>query len=84
MRKNGITFGELRDLLRELGFSEASQQPNLIRFEHPVTGTVLLFRAYESKETVSDREIVVVRRQLIDNGLIETPAFDRFLESASA
>lgn len=84
MRKNGITFGELRDLLRELGFSEAPQQPNRIRFEHPGTGTVLLFRAYEVTEPLNDREMVVVRRQLVDNGLIEVPAFDRFLESASA
>lgn len=83
MRKNGITFGELRELLCELGFSEASQ-PNRLRFEHPGTGTVLLFRAYALNETVNDREMVVVRRQLVDNGLIEAPVFDRFLASASA
>jgi len=84
MRKNGITFGELRELLREVGFSESAQQPNRIRFEHPATSTVLLFRVYDSSETVNDREMVVVRRQLVDNGLIEGAAFDRFLERASA
>jgi hypothetical protein len=84
MRKNGINFGELRELLREVGFSESSQQPNRIRFEHPATGTVLLFRAYDSEESVNHREMVVVRRQLVDNGLIEGAAFDRFLERASA
>ena len=84
MRKNGITFEELRELLLELGFSESSPQPYRIRFEHRATETVLLFRAYNSDETVNDRELVVVRRQLVDNGLIEAPAFDRFLAKASA
>ncbi len=84
MRKNGITFGELREFLLEMGFSESSQQPNRIRFQHPATATVLLFRAYDANETVNDREMVVVRRQLVDNGLIEGAAFDRFLERASA
>jgi hypothetical protein len=84
MRRSGIAFGELRDLLLELGFSESPQEQDRLRFEHPVTGTVLLFRAYGSGETVSQRDMVVVRRQLVDNGLIDEPAFDRFLERASA
>jgi hypothetical protein len=84
MRRNGITFDELRDLLLELGFSQSSQEPNRARFEHPGTGTVLLFRTHHAEETVNDREMVVVRRQLVDNGLIEAPAFDRFLQRASA
>jgi hypothetical protein len=84
MRKNGITFSELRELLLELGFCELPQAPNRIRFEHPMTGTVLLFRAHESKDRMTEREMLVVRRQLVDNGLIEGSAFDRFLQRASA
>jgi hypothetical protein len=84
MSKNGITFEELRELLLELGFSECLPPPQRIRFEHPATGTVLLFPAYDSHQTVSDREMAVIRRQLVDNGLIEAPAFERFLERASA
>jgi hypothetical protein len=48
MKKDGITFRELCDLLREVGFSQPSQHQNRIRFEHPATSTVLLFRAYNS------------------------------------
>jgi hypothetical protein len=84
IKKKTITFEELRELLLDLRFSESSQQPNRVRFQHPVTGTVLLFRAHDANETVNDREIVVVRRQLVDNGLIEAPAFDRRLGRASA
>lgn len=84
MTKNAIAFEELRGLLIELGFSESSQEPNRARFEHPATGTILLFRAYNAKETVGDREMVVVRRQLVDNGLNKTPVCDRFMQKASA
>ncbi len=83
-KKNGIAFGELRELLLEVGFSESPQERDRLRFEHPVTATILLFRPYDSDEAVSHRDMVVVRRQLVDNGLIEGAAFDRFLERASA
>jgi hypothetical protein len=84
VRKHGTTFGELRELLLEVGFSESPQEPGRLRFEHPATGTILLFRPHDTREIVNSRELVVVRRQLVDNGLIEGAAFDRFLERASA
>jgi hypothetical protein len=84
VRRNGITFGELRDLLLEVRFSECPQEQGRLRFEHPVSETILLFRPYRPTETVNQRDMAVVRRQLVDNGLIEGPAFDRFLERASA
>jgi hypothetical protein len=85
MRKNGITFAELQQLLQRLGFCEiSSQQGKPLRFEHPETGTVLLFRPHGAREKVEVREMVVVRRQLVDNGLIEGSAFDQFLQKASA
>ena len=84
MTSSGIAFGELRDLFVELGFSECPQEPGRLRFEHPTTGTVLLFRTHGSSELVGQREMAVVRRQLVDNGLIEATAFDRFLVKASA
>ena len=84
MRKNDITFGELRDLLLEVGFSECPREQGRLRFEHPVIDTVLLFRPYRASEVVNQRDMAVVRRQLVDNGLIEGAAFDRFLERASA
>jgi hypothetical protein len=83
-KKNAIPFGDLRELLLEVGFSESPQERDRLRFEHPVTGTILLFRPYDSDEVVRDRDLVVVRRQLVDNGLIDGAAFDRFLERASA
>src|SRR5215471_17514517 len=76
-KNNGITLGELRELLLEVGFSESRHERDRLRFEHPVTGTILLFRPYDSDEAVSHRDMAVVRRQLVDNGLMEGAAFDR-------
>lgn len=83
MRKSGIGFAELRELLLALGFCEMAEKTRL-RFTHPTVGTVLLFRPHAPKEIVSARDMLVVRRQLVDNGLIESSAFDEFLQQASA
>ena len=83
MKKNGITFAELRELLLGLGFSE-SVEPTRTAFTYPTTGTYLLFRRHGPKDGVSERDMLVVRRQLLDNGLIEPSSLDRFLEKASA
>ena len=40
--------------------------------------------AVKGSRAAGDRDMLVVRRQLLDNGLIEPPALDRFLEKASA
>jgi hypothetical protein len=84
MRDKGIQFEELRELLLELGFCESASETERIRFDHPRTGTALLFRADAGKRGVSDRDMVVVRRQLIDNGLIEPSELERFIQKVSA
>lgn len=83
MQDADITFDELREFLLELGFNETLETTRL-RFAHPAVGTILPFRLYDRKENVSARDMIVVRRQLVDNGLIESSAFDRFLQRASA
>ncbi len=83
MTKNGVTFAELRNLLVDLGFSECVE-PARIAFTYSPTGTYLLLRTYAAKERVSDRDLLVVRRQLLENGLIEPATLDRLLHKASA
>ena len=80
MKKTSTSFSELRELLLELGFREKAPT----RFEHPATKTILLFGAHDAHDAISDRAILVVRRQLVDNGLIEPSAFDHFLAKVSA
>lgn len=83
MKKNGITFEELRGLLQELGCIETPEAKRTT-FAHPALGTFLLFRSYAPKEIVSSRDMLVVHRQLIDNGLMEETEFDRFRHKATA
>lgn len=83
MKKNGITYHELRELLIDLGFTETMEKTRS-RFIYAPTGTFLLFRFYGPKEVVSDRDLFVVRRQLVDNGLIEEAALDQFFQKVSA
>ena len=73
MTNKGIGFRRLRTLLLDLGFSESTGDGQRLRFEYEASGTVLLFRAHDMKDQVNERELVVVRRQLVDNGLIEAP-----------
>jgi hypothetical protein len=80
MKKDGITFQELRRFLTDLGFQEKSPK----RFEYPSTKTILLFRDYALGELVSNRDMLVVRRQLLDNALIEPSAFENFVGKVSA
>jgi hypothetical protein len=79
MTKSRITFRELKELLLDLGFRDASKESGFPRFEQPDTGTILLFRAHRSNQLVGNHEIVFVRRQLVDNGLIDPVEFDRFV-----
>jgi hypothetical protein len=81
MKEANITFGELRELLHELGFTEKAEKARL-RFEHP--RTVLLFPRYRPKQLVGKLDLFVVRRQLVYNGLIEESDLERFLQKASA
>jgi hypothetical protein len=84
VKKGHVTFGELRALLVDLGFTESRPQNGRCQFAHPVTGTVLLFRPHRSDASVGERDMLVVRRQLVDNGLIEASTFEHFLQQATA
>ena len=83
MSDDGVTFDELSELMLRLGCSKAKDEKRT-SFAHPALGTFLFLRAYGPKETVAERDMVVVRRQLLDNGLIDSTAFDRFLHKATA
>ena len=82
MKNSEVAFAELRELLLELGFHETLEKTRLV-FDHPVGG-MLLFRRYKANEKVSLGDMLVVRGQLVDNGMIESSALDRFLQKTPA
>lgn len=83
MKKSDISFDEFREFLKVLGFREISEDKPRLRFDHPA-GPVLLFRLYKATEKVNARDIVVVRRQLEDQGVIAATDFDRLLQKTPA
>ena len=75
MKSSEVSFAELRALLLDLGFQETVEKTRLV-FEHPVGGT-LLFRRYKGTDRISLGDMLVVRGQLEDNGVIEAGALAR-------
>ncbi|MFO0968446.1 MAG: hypothetical protein U0793_23060 [Gemmataceae bacterium] len=82
MKSSEVSFAELRALLLDLGFQETVEKTRLV-FEHPVGGT-LLFRRYKGTDRISLGDMLVVRGQLEDNGVIEAGALARFFQKTPA
>jgi hypothetical protein len=70
-------FAELRQLLKDLGFSEARSESALV-FRHPREG-LLVFRRYELDEPVDEHDLVSARVFLDGRGLLDGKEFDGFL-----
>jgi hypothetical protein len=83
MKRSDVTFDELRSFITELGFCEIKEDEPRMRFDHP-SGSVLLYRVYKPKEKVSARDILATGRQLVDQGLIDSSAFDQFQQKTPA
>jgi hypothetical protein len=78
MKTTDIRFDEFRELLFGVGFGEVPQKTRKY-FKHPA-GSILLFRLYKDREKVSLRDLMVVRGQLEDQGVIAATDFDRLLQ----
>jgi hypothetical protein len=83
MKTSSVTFGQLRRLLLDLHFNEASTNSHW-RFEHPESGTVFLFRAYAAHENVSVQDLASTRTHLDWRGLLSSNEFDDSLTKAHA
>ena len=82
VKNSKVAFGDLRELLLELGFSEAREKDRLI-YRHPAAGTLLL-RPYKIKDKVKLTDMLVVRQQLDYNGMIASDDLERRLEKTPA
>jgi predicted RNA binding protein YcfA (HicA-like mRNA interferase family) len=79
-----VPFAAVVELLRGLGFSEHAVSGSHFRFDHAPSGTILVMRAYRSSDAMSWHDLAVVRRFLLDKGLIEEAALDRALHDTAA
>ena len=79
-----VPFAALDNLLRRLGFAETAVPGSHVRYEHTPSGTVLVLRAHRPGELASWSDTTVVRRFLVEKGLIEGDAFERLLQEEAA
>jgi hypothetical protein len=84
MRNPSITFGQLRGLLLERGFTETVSPKSHVFFAHESSGAEIALPIYRSNRLVLPHHVVAVRVMLDANGLMEGGEFDEFVASASA
>ena len=73
-----VSYAQLCQLLRDLGFDEATGAS--LVFRHASTGTLVRLAWHEPDEAVLDRDLVKVRALLDLKGLLDAHAFDQWLQ----
>jgi hypothetical protein len=81
--KNDVKFGELRRLLIDLGFSEASGAEELV-FRHPLSDVLFVFRRYRPGDRVAEYNLLEVQRLLDARGLMAADTFESHLAKTPA
>jgi hypothetical protein len=84
MVTSDITFAALRRFLDALGFVEREDRDGCILFEHVSSGTVLPFRPYRPHDKVTVADLISVRRQLDERGLVSGGALEALVRKAIA
>jgi len=79
----GITFAKLDQFLQSLGFAVNRVPASHILYEHAASGAALGLRLFKAEELVDPGTLAVVRRTLIDNGLIDRERWDNLLRERS-
>jgi hypothetical protein len=79
MRKNDVTYGQLDNLLSQLGFVRHPGAPKWVWYEHADSGTEIILANKKSNETARPSEVVSARVHLIAKGLISEEEFDTLL-----
>lgn len=82
MKNDRIPFDRLRKLLLDLGFKELTGPGVPLWFEHPPSGTILIFRKYRPEEKLNWWDVATARRQLDENGVLEADEFEARLHQA--
>jgi hypothetical protein len=81
--KNNIRFAELRQLLLDIGFSEASGTEEIV-FRHEPTDTLFVFRRYRSADPVMGYNLIEVKDMLDSRGLMSAERFEDQFKKAPA
>jgi predicted RNA binding protein YcfA (HicA-like mRNA interferase family) len=75
-----VMFADLEKLLLKLGFITMPTTGTQKVFQYPPSAALVILPGYENKAHVHPIHVVAVRRILIENGLIDSSAFDSLLK----
>lgn len=89
MAHEPVTYGQLDQLLLDLGFIRQSVPPAWGRYEHAGSGTVIILAAKRPTEPARPSEVASARIHLVAKGLIsegelEQKLGNRFTQASSA
>jgi len=79
MAAKRITHGDIIRLLEAEGFSATAESGDGVMFKKPTAGAALLLRAQRLGNTATGTELELVRRTMIDFGVMSEEEFDRWV-----
>jgi hypothetical protein len=82
MRTNGVTFADLDRFLKRLGFTKPAVKGPQVVYEHPESDTFFLLRPHRPTEKAEKAVLVLVRKTLVEKGLIEQAEFEKRFNGA--
>jgi hypothetical protein len=80
---NRIRFGDLRQLLVDIGFQEVAGPAEII-FRHEPSDTMFVFRPYRSGDAVAGYNLTEVKEMLEVRGLMSADTFENQFRKAPA
>ncbi|MCI0457038.1 MAG: hypothetical protein L0Z62_08670 [Gemmataceae bacterium] len=84
MKRTEVTYGQLDEVLRSLGFScrPARHDPPGRIYEHKESGAVIMLPAVAESDKVFEHHLAVVRTELDNFGLADPSVFAAKLQKA--
>ena len=73
---NKVTFGALDRVLADLAFHKAPLDGSHIAYEHAPSDTLLVVPRHRPGDPVDEKTLIVVRKMLVEKGLIEPGELD--------
>ena len=79
-----VTSAALDRLLADLGFSRTPVEGSYLAYQHGPSDALLVVRSRRPRDKVDEKTLIVVRKILVEKGLIERDVLDSRLEANSA
>jgi predicted RNA binding protein YcfA (HicA-like mRNA interferase family) len=81
---DSLTFAKLDGYLAGLGFHIKPVEDSHVAYQHPASGAVIVLRPHRASDKVNQSVWAVVRRTLVENGLVEPESLEEWLLKSPA